>query len=204
VGKPTFELALTNAARLFPDAILAQNGDLVPFVLTEVPVGIGRPDLLLVLADWTSLSARRAAGLRLDSLSQAEALGVLRQESARVSVSPGRMRAHVRALEQRGWADCPTHAVIEDSVLIEAKVADWSAAVRQLSRTRWAVHRAALLLDHASIHRVDHAVLDVYELGLVAVAESGVPAWIREAPPTRLESHLDAWLGELVIRSIEN
>lgn len=177
---------------------------MAPTILSEVELGIGRPDLLLVVAELPRLSLRLAAGLRLANLTEALLLQESTAHEALAGAGSRHRRRLVGRLEGRGWFEPSIRdVVVRTSLLLEAKVSAWQRGVRQLSRVRWAAHRAALVLprDVASRVRAEH--LRRPGVGLVAVHDDGELAWRLRAPTAKLPFYVDAWLGELVLRQLE-
>jgi hypothetical protein len=205
VGVPIEEAALTALIQGQSDRLLP--GDSVAstiVVLHEVELGVGRPDVVVLRVDLAALTLRRHARLRLKNLTEARALGAALEGDLEMSgVSMRHANRVVRGLHETGWLDPRALSrVIRDSILIEAKVAHWGLGIGQLARVRWASNHAALLVPGAMAGRVPAQMLRFNEIGLLT-AKAGSLEW-QQIPPRRdLPLHLDAWLGELVLRSVE-
>lgn len=205
VGVPIEEAALTRLVQSQSDRVLPGDPDSSTIVvLHEVELGVGRPDVVVLWVDLAALALRRHAQLRLKNLTEARALGAALDGDPEMSgVSPRHTARVVHGLEARGWLDpVPLSRVVRDSVLIEAKVEHWGLGIGQLARVRWAANHAALLVPRALAGRIPEQMLRFNEIGLLT-DEAGSLEW-QEHPPRRdLPMHLDAWLGELVLRSLE-
>lgn len=205
VGVPIEEAALTALIQGQPDRVLPGDSDSsTVIVLHEVELGVGRPDVVVLRVDLAALALRRHARLRLSNLTEARTLGAALEGDLEMSgVSLAHATRVVRGLQDKGWLDPgPFSRVVQDSVLIEAKVEHWGLGIGQLARVRWAANHAALLVPGAMAGRVPAQMLRFNEIGLLT-DEAGSLVW-QQIPPRRdLPMHLDAWLGELVLRSVE-
>ena len=204
VGVSTHEALLTAAVVQRPHDVLAGDiEDEALVVLEEVELGIGRPDLIVLTVDLRTLTLRKAAGLRLRNLTDARTLGaMLSDEPESSGVSRDYYRRVSDYLVSLGWLN--GHAVsqaVHDSILIEAKVSHWGKGVQQLARVRWASHAAALLVPDTVASQIPRAMLSYNGLGLLT-QDSGRLTWRRTSPRVALPLHVDAWLGELAIRSL--
>lgn len=205
VGVPIEEAALTALIGDQSDRVLpSDSGSSNVMVLHEVELGVGRPDVVVLRVDLAALALRRNARLRLNNLTEARALGAALEGNLEMSgVSLEHTNRVVRGLEEKGWLDPgPFSRVVQDSVLIEAKVAHWGLGIGQLARVRWAANHAALLVPGAMAGRVPTQMLRFNEIGLLT-DEGGSLVWRRLPPRRDLPMHLDAWLGELVLRAVE-
>jgi hypothetical protein len=204
VGVPKHEARLTHAVISEGHALLGERGKAMPVVLREVELGIGRPDVLLLLVDHERLALRKAAGMRLGNLSEAHILEKSTVSDA-VEAIPGRhARRMVRRVEERGWFELPSRRpIVATSLLLEAKVSGWQRGIRQLARVRWAAHRAALVLPGEAAHRVQPDRLLPPAVGLVEVDNAGELRWRHSAPTADIPFYVDAWLGELAIRELD-
>lgn len=207
VGLPKAEAEITEALlRHLPKLLTAGRGrELI--ALTEVGLGRGRPDLILLAASRRGLEARQRSGLRLRTFTDAE---ILTAAHAGVTSrhTPGHERATLRYLTSIGWRPERTldsiPRLVSDSILIEAKVNDWKSGIAQLARARWSAHRGALALPTGTIARVSRSMLRKNRLGLLAIAqEDQQVAWRRQAPARTLKRAADLWLSELAVRALE-
>lgn len=203
VGLPTHESRLTRAAIEGAHDLLQQGELATPLVLSEVELGIGRPDVMLLAIDHQRLSLRMAAGLRLGSLTEAHVLQAASAADALSQAASVHLRGLVRRLDRRGWFDLPTRdSVVANSLLLEAKISSWQQGVRQLSRVRWASHQAALVMPEDAVGRVMPERLRLPEVGLISVDHAGRLTWRRPSPSAELPFYVDAWLGELALRRL--
>jgi hypothetical protein len=82
---------LTSAVIERPEPVLAtSSSDHALVVLTEVELGIGRPDSIVLADELATLFRRRAAGLRLANLTEARVLGALMGDSPASATSSER------------------------------------------------------------------------------------------------------------------
>jgi hypothetical protein len=204
VGVPTYEERLTKAAIQGAPDLVEHADNFALLALTEVELGIGRPDVILVAADVAALSLRRSSGLRLANLTEALTLEAACLEDALAAANTRHARRMARKVAERGWFGLlRRRPIVETSLLLEAKVASWQKGVRQLSRVRWAAHRAALVLPNAVARRVNAEYLRRPGIGLVGVGDRGQLSWRHQAPEASLPFYVDAWLAELALREIE-
>ncbi len=179
--------------------------------LTEVELGVGRPDVLVLSCSRNRVEWLARNELRLRSLSEARVLSAALQPNGReVWERAGLTRSHtvrlLRSLEMRGWlASTMRHRALEaapDALVIEAKVFSWRRGLVQLAQTRRMTQRGALLVPQDAARLIDRRVLKKYDVGLLAHSESGTISWIRSSPsrPTSLAARL--WMGEWSVRGL--
>jgi len=143
-----------------------------------------------------------ANGLRVPTVTAAKIL-----TAATDTRAPSRHELRLQKdLERSGWTynRARTFAsAVHDSLAIEAKVRDWRAGVRQISRFRRSFERSALLLPTASANAAMEETLNAYGCGLLVEA-SGRVDW--KLAGQRVEPPLWArlWTLEVVARSIES
>jgi hypothetical protein len=202
VGVPIHETRLTNAAANAAGDLLPGSASLL--VLHEVPIGIGRPDLVVLRVDVTRLAWRRVAGLRLSGYHEAVVLGALRSgRLGELGLSRPYARRLERSLVDRGWLDLASDdPVVSDSLVLEAKISDWRRALLQLSQVRWAAQQAALVVPDRLADRIPDIALTRQGMGVLGVDDSDEIGWSRPASPRALPFELDAWLGELALREL--
>lgn len=206
VGVPSAERTLTEAVLRDAYALLSPGSGRSLFVLSQVDLGVGRPDLLLLSASRKALHARARSGLRLANLTEARVLAAINNRGGS-GHSVGHVRTVTARLRQAGWITSTggvraVRPAVADSILVEAKVSDWRTGLQQLTRTRWAAHASALLMPTASKRRVPRRTLRHNHLGLLVLNDHGLRWQIK--PPRRPITWLaDAWLAELAIRSLE-
>ncbi len=205
VGVPKAERIVTAAAVHSAKSLLAPGRGRQLLVLEEVDLGVGRPDVILLAVSRQAVKHRIASGLRVRTLAEAEVLA---------AAIDGRASRHTRGFERAtiarfrstGW--CPDAiarlpAAVNDSLLLEAKVADWRSGVAQISRARWATQLAALVMPASVAHRPATIALDRNSMGLVTVDErAGTAAWSRPSPRRPVSTVASLWLAELAARAI--
>jgi hypothetical protein len=117
-------------------------------------------------------------------------------------------RTVVRQLQARGWLSASGGPIdvspaVSQSLVIEAKVKDWRRGIGQLTRTRWAASRSALLMPHDRMRLVPTNQLIYNRLGLLTESDGDI-RWQRKggqsAPLTALAQ---LWLAELAARAFE-
>ncbi len=205
VGTPKAELALTESVLEHAKRLLTPGRGYELFVLTEAEIGIGRPDLLMVVVSPAVVRSRLRLHTRLRNLTEAEILGA-HLSSRESSHSKDHVRAVLRRLSESGWdLDHPRRLQRQstrDSLLIEAKVRDWRGGLVQLSRERTLSHRAALVVPEGVQSRVARPPLKKNTLGLLATSDHEVRI-VRKCNPRRVKLAVDLWLTELAARATE-
>jgi len=206
IGVPKAERELTEAAVLDARLLLRPGSGRSLLVLSEVQLGIGRPDLLLLSVSRRALEARARAELRLANLTEARVLAALNNGGAS-GHSAGHVRTVGTRLQETGWIRSsgevtPVRSTIGDSMLIEAKTGDWRTGLQQLTRNRWASHFSALLMPVESQRRVPRRSLRHNHLGLLVLNGRGL-RWQIKPPRSSLSWLADVWLTELAIRELE-
>jgi hypothetical protein len=206
VGVPKAERELTQAALLGARLLLRPGSGRSLLVLSEVEIGVGRPDLLLLSVSRRALEARERAGLRLANLTEARVLAALNNGGVS-GHSAGHVRTVGTRLQETGWIRSPgdvaaVRPTIGDSMLIEAKTGDWRTGLQQLTRNRWASHFSALLMPVESHRRVPRRSLRHNHLGLLVLNGRGL-RWQIKSPRRSLSWLADVWLTELAIRELE-
>lgn len=209
VGVPILEERLTSAVVASANEILSPGRGRRLFVLQELELGRGRPDVLLVVASPQAIQARARRALRIRTLTEARVLEALTKGNlALAGVTNGHATSIARSLRDRGWLSRSgqvrqTGPVIADSLLLEAKRSHWRKGVSQLTRARFASHKAALLVPESSGRLVPRALLRRNHLGLMVVTDECVPEWVIKAPPKTPSLSADLWITELLVRSVE-
>jgi hypothetical protein len=207
VGVPKAEALLTQALLANAAQVLQPGPGRVLLPLTEVELGRGRPDVLLVVVSPGGLRGRAAHGLRLHNLTEARVLaGAI--EGYEGHHSRGHERSVQARLHERGWLkkDGTPYAWPDlpvESTLLEAKVKDWRSGVAQLSRNRWVSNRSALVLPESRARNVPQALVRHNGIGILVVDEVGGTSW--RVRPSRRPLPLVArlWLAELGLRQLE-
>ena len=203
VGTPVAELAVSGEVRRSVASLFAAGRGRELFVLEEVELGVGRPDLLAIATSRVAMEARARRGQRLDTLSEAEILASS-LEGSPSRYSAGHQRTVLAGLRQTwGVGRSAVRPAVVDSLIVESKMPDWGSGARQLVRTRWATGRSALAVPKGVASRVDRRLLGHNFLGLIST--NGRSArWEVDAPMRPITLLADLWLGELAIRVLES
>lgn len=215
VGVAKHELELTRAAAAQASYYFPPGRGRRLLVLSEVEVGTGRPDLVLVACSPHALQRRFREGLRLMTFTEARILSALlkqprasSQEGATHGVSMGHFRQIRNQLADRGWltpagSGEAKRQPIRKSLLIEAKVGNWQGGLLQLARNSQITNTAALLLPVAANDKVPRSLLERYAIGLLLLDEDGHVIWRRRGRSRQQSSAANLWLSELAIRHLE-
>jgi hypothetical protein len=207
VGIPGAEAQLTRAAIDCAADLIRPGAGRSLFVLAEVEIGIGRPDLLFLTASSVAVGARRKQDLRLQNWVEARVLGSWLNQGTATGVSPSHVSAVSRRLRMRGWTAKKAETalpLVADSLVVEAKVSGWKSGLAQLARTRRLTHRSALLLPTTGNRLVDRRRLKRGNVGLILFDQDGGVSWRRKAPKRSISPAAKLWLGELAIRASED
>lgn len=201
VGEPTHERALTSAMIRDAARLVPPGRGRVSFVLEEVDLPRGRPDVVVVVTSPNGFECHRRAGLRLSHPTAARLLDEELDERS-WGVSPTYGRRLLRELQDQGW----THArarraadLVVDSLAVEAKMADWNRGIRQIASFRSEVHRSALLLPSSKTQRARETALDFYGAGLLSERDGRVE-WRRPAAVSQPAIASRLWLLEMMLR----
>lgn len=201
VGVPTHELALHNALNSQFGHLFRPGAGRSVFLVQEAELGLGRPDALILTVSAYGLESFAQRGLRLPSLAAAKSL---MGDSSNVSKKHSRHLS--RRLEESGWTNQnlkQAASLVHDAIAIEAKMSDWKAAIRQASRYKVSVGRAAILLPHRVGALVESRNLEAHGLGLLVEDQRRI-RWAVPAPVSAADSTQRAWLLELLIRGLED
>jgi hypothetical protein len=207
VGVPNGESTLTSALIDQRTSLATPGPGRVLIPLSEVELGLGRPDVLLVAASKNGLLARGQRGLRLSNLTEAEIL-VSIHTRAPSKHSASHVRAVARRLREVGWLVADDRLpelprLVSQSVLIEAKLRDWRSGIGQLARTTWVAQRSALLVPAQIEHLVSKALLRHNGLGLLVQRGDGELVWrLRGGHRRAISTLADLWVSELAIRHL--
>lgn len=206
VGVPIDEARLTAAAIEQASTIVRPGSGRILLRLTEVELGLGRPDIVLISLSRSGLVARAERGLRLANLTEAQIL-VATHEGTDSQHSSRHVLSVNRRLHRIGWLDefhrmPELPRLISQSVLIEAKMRDWRTGIQQLARTAWAAQRSVLLIPEEIERLIPPIALKHNRLGLVVRKASGQLSWQLRGRPRRLSLLADLWLTELAIRHL--
>jgi hypothetical protein len=206
VGVPIEEALLTSAALDQSSVILRPGSGRVLIRLTEVDLGLGRPDILMIVASKTGLISRAESGLRLANLTEARILVSVIQKT-RYQYTAGHVASVIRRLRRVGWLDNQNRMpqltrLVSQSVLLEAKMRDWKSGIQQLARTTWVAERSALLVPVDLERLIPRVMLKHNRLGLVVQSETGQISWRLHGRARRPSLLADVWLTELAIRNL--
>lgn len=206
VGVATHEQLVVDAVVNSSAALLRPSRGFRTYALQEVELGVGRPDALFLVASPAAVKAARTSRPRLANLTEAEVLAASAEGRASRHTA-----SHQRAVEKRlgdaGWTpELATRLLrrplVRHSLLVEAKVKDWRSGLIQIGRERWAASLAALAVPRGIESRVDRQALRRSGAGLIVAGGSGAD-WKRRAEQRALPPHAQLWLGELLLRSVE-
>lgn len=209
VGVPKAERALTDALAEAASAVMSPGRGRRLIVLSEVELGMGRPDAVLLSTSPPSLTKRLQTGLRLRTLTEARVLVDLfsRASGNGYGISTGHYRQVVRDLERRGWVTPEGRAearktTIAKSLLIEAKVGDWRGGVLQAIRNSRLFHATALLVPERLNAKIPRPIIEQYALGLLLFDGDEI-WWQRRGRERKPPHYANLWLAELAVRHIE-
>jgi hypothetical protein len=206
VGTPGAEEALTKAAIEAARKLLPPGPGRSLFLLSEVEIGIGRPDLLFLAASSSAVRSQVRHDLRLQNWVEARVLGSWLTGNDMTGVSRQHAASVAKRLRERGWTLIKAERrlpLVADSLLIEAKVSSWKGGLAQLARTRRMAQRSALLLPQTANRLVGRQRLKQGSAGLLLFdPEEGIK-WQKKAPRRTVSPAARLWLGELAIRASE-
>lgn len=209
VGVPKAERALTDAVTDCAFEVMAPGRGRRLIVLSEVELGTGRPDVVLLACSPASIEKRLQLGLRLRTLTEARVLaGLLSETSTNGSgISAGHYRHVEKDLKSRGWLNRQGSAearktTIGKSLLIEAKVGDWRGGVLQLMRNSRLFQSTALLVPDRLNSRIPRPLIEQYGLGLLLYDRDEV-RWQRRGRHRKQPHYANLWLSELALRHVE-
>ncbi|MBE3037370.1 MAG: hypothetical protein IMZ62_00935 [Chloroflexi bacterium] len=163
---------------------LFRSGDYPLWMGGSLPIGAGRPDLVVISCEPKVYALAQVAMPTMQILAYLRAVGRARPET--ISERLGRpMKDTVRCLEglreveavrgacdvyflSPGWRD-----ILPEIVTIEAKVADWRKAVSQAGRNRVFAHRSFVALPNLVAERVRREpVLTQLGIGVLSVGQN--------------------------------
>jgi hypothetical protein len=176
------------------------------FLLAEVEIGIGRPDLLFLTASSSAVRSQARRRLRLQNWVEARVLGSWLTGNEMTGVSQQHAASVTKRLRERGWTVAKAEqrlSLVADSLLIEAKVSSWKGGLAQLARTRRMAQRSALLLPQTANRLVARQSLKQGGVGLLLFDPEAGIKWQKKAPRRSVSPAARLWLGELVIRAFE-
>lgn len=203
VGVPVHETALTNLLARRAGALFPPGGGRSSWLILEPQTGFGIPDVLIVHASMTAVSALRSRGLRLPTLSAARVLA--NGASSAAGVSPRYAQSLLLRSRREGWTSSAiraTESVVADSLAIEVKLSDARRALQQLSKFRVSAHRAALCMPLDTSHRASRQTLARFGAGLLTADGSRI-SWEQPARYNQIPTFRRLWLAELLLRSLE-
>jgi hypothetical protein len=204
VGVPVQELEFIQSFLPHMHRVITPGAGRRLFVLQEVDVSMGRPDLIALSCSPSALEAFGRKRLRLPSYAAARVLDPT-VPVGQTGVSKPYERRLRATLEESGWTSrvVPKAArVISYSVGIEAKIREIPRAVRQVARFRALFDRAAVLAPQSPAKMITMPLLDSYGIGLIQPNQESW-SWTAESKqrPVSIASRL--WLLELLQRELE-
>jgi hypothetical protein len=167
------------------------------WVAASVPIGAGKPDLVLATfrSELTPLGKATAHHARL----LAYLRGVRRASpstiSARLTMQLATVAATLQSLTDAGALipagesyelSLPWRQILPQITAVEAKVSDWKRAVCQASRNRVFAHQCFVALPLAVADRAAHdSLVREYQVGVLAIADDGSVRVVRPSPSRR-------------------
>lgn len=201
VGEPIHEVRLTASLEASIGRLIKPGPGRSLFVIAEAEAPIGRPDVAAVIVAQTVVTTYIRAGVRLPNVTAAKLL---------LTSSPANRTDHearvFKDLERSGWTRAHAErlsAAVRKTLAVEAKVRDWRAGLRQVTRFRRDFSYSALLLPARPASERFSESLAVYGCGLL-VEDGGRIRWDREAQRIDPPSWANLWMLELVARGLEN
>ena len=192
----------------FVDAFLPELGQVIApgagrklFVLQDVDVSMGRPDLIVLGCSPSALDWFSSQGLRLSSYAAARVLDPAVPQGAS-GLSESYERRLGLELAQSGWNTKSVKrasSIVASSVGIEAKLREIPRALRQVARFRSLFGRAAILAPVRSNDAIGASLFASYNIGLIQPT-SNAWAWTVPSVPRRESVASRLWLLELLLR----
>ena len=173
------------------------------YLVEEVEVGYGRPDLLALVASPAALQTAIASGVRVPTRSAAHLLG---DPASTGGLDASYARTMRRRLEAAGWSAAKVSqfaGVVHRSVAVEIKVKDWRRALDQAAKLQRTAGEVVIAAPTAVATRIPAAVGDRYGFGLLAIQEKH-PVWLRQPRAQNLSIGGRVWLTELLLRAYES
>jgi hypothetical protein len=204
VGLPIHEARLTDAFVRDADKLMPPGPGRSLYLMLEPRVGRGRPDILILAVSSSGLLSYLRKSSRLATFTEAQVISGDVDEPIGVSASYAKdLRARVQTADWNDSQLLQARNLVHDSLAVEAKMADWRRAVRQVARFRPMAHRTAILMPEEVTTRVDRRTLSVYESGLIAASDHRL-SWLRGAPKRPLGDAQKLWLLELLHRQLDD
>ena len=206
VGVPKGEGLLVDdfvlqARKLFPPGVGRSL-----YVMREVPIGMGRPDLMLMAVSSRGLSRFLESGLSLPTYSAARAL-VFGEEDLNIAVSQTHVRSLNKKLRELGWSDKAilSSNLVHDSVAIEAKLRDWRHAAWQVSKFKGFFQRSGILMPHTGVSERTVEMTTRRRMGLMALNSHNKSCeLITPFDKKDIDTAKRLWLLEMLRRGITN
>lgn len=203
VGLPIHETRLTEAFIANAGALMRPGPGRSLYLMLEPRVGRGRPDIIVLAASPRGLLSYFRDSIRFSTFTEAQAISDSTNEPLGISTTYAReLRATIQA---GGWKDSQLQQaklLVHDSLAIEAKMADWRRAIRQVARFSPMTHRTAILMPDAVAMRVDRKSLNIYGSGLIAASDKQLQ-WLEDAQNRPLGDAQKLWLLELLHRQVD-
>lgn len=204
VGEPIHEVRLTASLEGSIGRLVKPGPGRSVFVVAEAEAPIGRPDVAVVVVAQGVVSRYMNSGVRLPNVTAAKL--VLTRDDSLNPAAVTDHRARVRKeLERSGWTYAQARrlsSAVRDTLAVEAKVRDWRAGLRQVTRFRRDFSCSALLLPSRPASAQFDEALGMYGCGLL-VEDRGRIRWDREAQRIEPPNWANLWMLELVARGLE-
>ena len=204
VGIPIHERQLTEAFLQNLPSVVRPGAGRSIYVLEEVDLGAGRPDVVVLTISSAAFESFRRTGLRLPSPLAARALD-LGIGSGDLGASVSHVNSIRRELRQAGWFDVDLDRIVasvHDSLAVEAKMKDWKQAVRQVGRFRSHFRRSAVLMPKRPITDDMLRSIGFYGFGLL-FRDGDQMYWEQAATEQGPPGTSSVWLLELLLRGLE-
>jgi len=204
VGEPIHEVRLTASLEASMGRLMRPGSGRSLFVIAEADAPIGRPDVAAVVVAQAVVSSYIGAGIRLPNVTAAKLVLAPRDQVGTVAVTEHVVRVQ-KYLERAGWTYERARrlaSAVHGTLAVEAKVRDWRAGLRQVTRFRRDFSRSALLLPSRPENAQFEGALSVYGCGLL-VEDGGYIRWEREAQIFDPPNWANLWMLELVARGLE-
>lgn len=195
----------------FVDTFLPSLGKVVSpgagrqlFVMQDVDVSMGRPDLIVLGCSPSALDWFSNQGLRLPSYAAARILDPKVARGASGVSSAYEKRLELELLES-GWTSRMVNRasrVVASSLGIEAKLREIPRALRQVARFRSLFGQAAILAPLRSSDTIGASLFGAYNIGLIQPI-GGRWTWTIPSQQTAESVASRLWLLELLMRERE-
>ncbi len=204
VGVPIHETALVRALEGRLSDVYRPGPGRSTYVLLEPELGQGRPDLMLVTISSSTVASFLSRNLRVPSLAAARALDKT-LDAAQLGISEGYARSLRKSLTDSGWNDNDVKrytSAVHDVTAVEAKMSDWTRALRQAIRFKSFVDQAVILMPSERVSKIKMENLEHYQIGLMSSDSTGI-RWELKPTEMRTDYANRIWALELLLRGID-